>query len=177
MIAEFSMRIKPKNRAGMIIFLSAMTVGAFLFVYSSSLDSYRGVVGLAALTFFVAALFVYTKYIAPEYFYDITLSDGEPLLLVRQLVGRRGTVMCRIALADITKIDFTDKGWRSTHKTPDGYKKYNYTVTIGVQNAVLLTVNSRHENCEILLEGESELSELLERYRNEARAMMPETYE
>ena len=49
MINDFSVCVKPKNKYGMIAFLSSLTVGAFLFIISSTLESYRGVVGLFAL--------------------------------------------------------------------------------------------------------------------------------
>lgn len=173
MISEFSMHVKPKNRASLYVFLTLMTLGAFVFVFSSSLDSYRGVVRLVALAFFVGALFVYTKFVSPEYYYDITLSDGEPLLLVRQLIGKRSTVSCRIALSDIVKVELTDKAERSSHKTPDGYLKYNYTVTMLADNAVRLTVSSAYEKCEILLEGDRDMAELLCRYCEYARELKP----
>lgn len=173
MIAELSMRVKPKNKYGMIAFLLSLTVGVFLIVFSETLDSYRGVVGAIAVLLFVYALFAYTRYVVREYYYDITVIENEPLLVVRQLIGSRSTTMCRISLSDITKVETLSLNARGEHKTPTGYLKYNYTVTMFAPSLVRLTVNSRYEKCEILLEGGVELAELLNNYSNEARALNP----
>lgn len=169
MINDFSVHVKPKNKNGMIAFLSSLTVGAFLFVFSGTLERYRGVVGLAALIFMVYSLYAFTKYVSREYCYDISSSD-EPLLVVRQVVGKRSTTMCRISLSDITDVKFENKEQRAEHKTPQGYMKYRYTVTMGVLETVRVTVKSRYEKCEIVLEGTAELSALLLSYANEAKA-------
>ena len=170
MIKDFSVHVKPKNKNGLIAFLRSLTVGAFLFVYSSSLESYRGVVGLVALLFIVYALYAFTKYVCREYCYDITALD-EPTLVIRQLVGKRSTTMCRILLSDISDVKFEIKEQMAAHKTPDGYMKYRYTVTMGVTETVRITVKSRYEKCEIILEGTEEFASLLLSYANEASVL------
>ena len=173
MINELSARIKPKNKNGVVLFLSSLTLGTFLFVFSTALESYRGVVGLFALAFIVYALYVFTKYVSREYCYDITTYD-EPMLVVRQLVGNRSTTMCRVSLSDISEIILETREMRAAHKTPQGYLKYNYTLTLGNIETVRAVVKSRYEKCEIVLEGTAELAELLDAYVNEAKRLKSE---
>lgn len=170
MISDFSVRVRPKNKNGVIVFLSALTVGAFLFVFSTTLESYRGIVGLAALVFIVYALYAFTKYVSPEYYYDITSGD-EPMLVVRQAVGKRSTTMCRILLSDITCVKYETSAERTAHKTPADYRKCVYTLTLGVQNTVRITVNSEYEKCEVVLEASDEFASLILSYAKEARAL------
>ena len=176
MIKDISVHVKPKNKNGMIAFLSSLTIGAFLFVYSSTLEMYRGVFGLVALAFMVYALYAFTKYVCREYCYDITGED-EPMLVVRQLVGKRSTAMCRVLLSDISEVKFENKEQRAIHKTERDFMKYSYTVTMGVSDTVRLTVKNRYEKCEIVLEGTAELANMLGALASEARAQIPVDYE
>ena len=169
MINEISVHVKPKNKNGMIAFLSSLTIGIFLFIYSSTLESYRGVLGLVALAFMVYALYAFTKYVCREYCYDI-IAEDEPMLVVRQVVGKRSTAMCRILLSDITEVNFENKEQRANHRTDRDCMKYMYTVTMGVSDTVRLNVKSRYEKCEIVLEGTAELANALSNLASEARA-------
>ncbi len=170
MINDFSVCVNPKNKYGMIAFLSSLSIGAFLFVFSSTLESYRGVVGLVALGFIVYSLYAFTKYVSREYRYDVTSGD-EPMLVIRQLVGNRGTTMCRVLLSDIAEVKVEGKNERTAHKCPDGYIKYCYTLTMGVAETVRVVVKSRYEKCEIVLEATAEFAKLLSSYAAEAKAL------
>lgn len=161
MIGEFSMLVKPKNKNGTVAFLCSLTVGLILFVLSASLERYRGVVALVAVIFIVYALYVFTKYVSIEYHYDIAIIDGEPMLIVRQRIGKRNSVSCRILLSEITDVKYETREQRAAHKTPEEYKRYVYTVTMGVADTVRLTVNSRYEKCEVVLECGIEVADYL----------------
>lgn len=181
MINEISMHVVPKNKNGVLLFLVTLSVGAVLSVIAGNLESYRGIVGLFGLFFFVASLYSYTRYVVREYYYDVTVIEDEPLLVVRQLIGKRSTVMCRIALADIVKVElFANRGELGdvANKLPPEYTKFNYTVTLSLgQPSIRLTVNSRDGKCGIVLEGGSELAELMRNYSEQARVHRMSEYE
>ena len=170
MISEFSMHAVPKNRRGVILFLVLISAGVILTVISGQLEFYRGVVGIIGLISLVGALYVYTRFVIREYYYDITLAEGEPLLVVRELIGKRGSVMCRVSLADVKRVELVRLGEKSKKKSEAGYTKYSYLITLGAPEAVCLTVSSRYEKSEILLEGGLELANLLDSYAREAAA-------
>ena len=175
MISELSMHVVPKNKNGTVAFLISMSAGVILTVISGRLEAYRGVVGLVGLVFFAVALYIYVRYVVREYYYDITVADGEPLLVVRQFIGKRGTVMCRISLVDVEKVEFLTRSTlrETSDKLPTEFKKFNYTVALApIVYVVRLTVCSRYEKSLITLEGGRELAELLEKYVSEAKGMM-----
>ena len=126
------------------------------------------------MIFLVAALTVYNKYMVVTYYYDIMVdSSGRALFLVRSHIsnrlGGKNSTLCRIELADIVKIEEEGRATRRKHKTPSGYRKYCYVPTLMPKNTSRLTVHSRYEKSEIVIEGGESLSTLLLEYAEEAR--------
>lgn len=171
MITEFTLRPKAQNKRARYLFV-AFIFGAvaFLILYAV-IPSYKGVVGLVAVALVAAAVFMFTKYMASEYYYDITVENGAPLFVVRQLTGKRFTTLCRVELRSIISVEAQDARDRRTHTTPNGYMKYRYLPTLGPDITYLITVNSRHEKCEITIEANDEFAALLGRYSAEAREL------
>ena len=176
MIREFSVKLKPSNSKARYIFIGCM-VSAFALVSASNLISkYRGLVCLAGVLALVAALTVYTKYMVVDYYYDLMIdSAGIPLFVARSRVksanGGRETTLCRIELADIRKIEAESREERKAHKTPQGYLKYSYLPTISPDKSYRLTVISRYERSEILIEINDEFAQLLSNYVKEAKEL------
>lgn len=177
MINEFSAHARPTHNKGKIAFLIAISAAAVLVVFSLRAENYSGLIGLAAIIFLTAALFIFTKYVAVEYYYDITVSDGEPLFVVRQAVGKRRTTMSRIALADIASVELEDTEKRKSHKTAPGYLKYAYVPTLMPNETIRITVSARYEKAEIVIEGNREFAELISRYAAEAKSLYPDEEE
>lgn len=172
MIQEFSTHPKPANKNAKIAFLVAILVSALGFVTYFVIDKYKGIVGTAALMMLTTAILFYTKYISPEFYYDITIdSEGTPVFVVRQIIGKRQTTLCRIDLADIASVTKQSSVERKAHKTAAGYKAYVYTPTLMPSKTYLITVTSRYEKAEIRIEGTDEFAELLLEYSKEARDM------
>ena len=172
MIKEFTVHPKPANKNARIAFLVAILISALGFVAYFSVDRYKGIVGMAALMMLTTAILFYTKYISPEFFYDITTdSEGTPIFVVRQLIGKRQSTLCRVDLADIVSVVKQTAEERKAHKTARGYTAYVYTPTLMPEITYLLTVTSRYEKTEIRIEGTDELAELLLNYAKEASAM------
>lgn len=172
MISEFSARAKSKNNNAKITFftLLALCVGVVaLYLFT---DRYRGLVGLGALALITAAVFIYTRYISSEYFYDITFDyNNTPVFVVRQRTGKKDTTLCRMDLYAITDVVRQDKKERAEHKTKDGYLKYNYTPTLFPSETYLVTVFSRYEKAEIRIEATEEFANLLLTYAAEAKEL------
>lgn len=170
MINEFSVHPKPTNNKAKIVFFITVIAGLAVSTVSCFLPIYKGLVGMVGLLLIVTALLFYTKYIAIEFYYDIVKDDdGLPLLVVRQTIGKRTTTLCRIELADITKVETESAAERRAHKTERGVLKYNYTPTFSPSEVHRITVINRYERAEIVIEGSRELADMLRTYSAEAR--------
>ncbi|MBR7116269.1 MAG: hypothetical protein IKC87_00985 [Clostridia bacterium] len=169
MIAEFSLRPKAQNKRALYL-LIAFAIGAAAFaIWYIATPVYRGVIGLGAMAFVIAAVFMYTKFIAVSYSYDIFIANDTPLFTVRQLTGKRETTLCRIELRGITSVVRMTPEERKGHKTPTGYVKYNYCPTIGPDVTYMITYVTRYEKAEITIEANDEFADILMRYADEAR--------
>ena len=170
MIKEITVHPKPTNNIAKIICLIAAFVAACGFVTSFLIDSYRGLVAAFALFTLVTAILIYTKYISPSYYYDVALdSEGTATFVVRQLIGKRQTTLCRVALFDVVSVEYESKEIRKKHLTPKETRKYSYVPTISPAYVCRVNVVNRYERAEILIEVSREFSELLQAYAAEAR--------
>lgn len=178
MIREFSAHTKATNKKAIFLF-SLCTALAFCLIFLSLvIPLYRGVVSLLGMGFMVAAITLYTRYVSPEYFYDVTFdSEGTALFVVRQMIGKRQTTLCRIALYEIVKIEREDATARKIHKTPYGFVKYNYSPTLMPEFSYRITSVSRYEKSEIVIEASEEFSALLKSYSEIARKIQAEIEE
>ena len=167
---SFSARPKPSNNNAKIAFGVALGIAAVGFLFYFLMERYRGIVGMAALFVLVTALLIYTKFISPSFAYDV-IDDGSdvPLFVVRQIIGKRQTTLCRIDLSDIKEIRRVNKSERRAHKTPSGYRKYVYSPTLFPSEVFILTVIGRYERAEIIIEGDGGFIKLLEEGAAEAR--------
>lgn len=161
MINEFSVHPKPQNNNAKIIFGVCLII-AFAFILASSFFTlYKGVIAFAGVCFIITALIFYTKYMAVEFIYDVMIVDGIPLLVVRQITGKRQSTLCRVELADVTDVTTESREVRRAHKTPVGVRKYNYTPTVSPAEVHRLTVSNKYERAEIVLEGSREFADNL----------------
>lgn len=172
MIREFSVRPKPSNNKARYAFVASMLISFLLLMTSTSVSSYRGVVSLLGILALALALMIYTKYISPIWFYDITYdSDGTPVFVVRQQIGKRHTTLCRIDLGSIVGVKKESSAERREHKTAQGVVKYTYMPSLDPTESYRITTSSRYERAEILIESSDGFAELLSAYAAEAREM------
>ena len=170
MTKSFSARPKPSNNNAKIAFGVALGIAAVGFLFYYLMERYRGIVGTAALFVLVTALLIYTKYISPSFAYDVFQDSSDvPLFVVRQLIGKRITTLCRVELSDVTAIEHETRAERRAHKTPKDYKKYVYAPTMSPAENYRLTVINRYEKAEIVIEISDELADLLRGLVKEAR--------
>ena len=107
---------------------------------------------------------------ATKYYYDVMIdTSGTPLFVVRSLVGKRATTLCRVEISSIIGITTLTAEERKSHKTPDGFVKYYYAPTMTPARITLITVSSRYERAEISIEASDELVGVLTTYVKEAR--------
>ncbi len=179
MISEQSLKLNPTNCKAKVTFwtllgLSAVSVVFYLVMTYLSLPK-RGLVGLLAIGLITAATLIYTKYLSPVYYYEITHdSDSTPVFVVIQIIGKRQSTLCRISLSDVSGIKVESREERRAHKTPYSYKKYVYIPTLVPERVCRLTVSSYSEKAEILIEVPDEYVKMLEGYVAEARALSAE---
>ena len=174
MITNLSVRPTPTNNKAKYLAI-ALLVGALATgILYSVMENFRGVVGLICLAFITAAIFVYTKYIAPVYNYDVVAEGNTYLFVVRQTTGKRTTTLCRIDLASIRRIDRETEADRKAHKTPTGFISYVYCPTLAPDVTYLITSQTRYERAEIRIEASDDFAALLTEYAREAKALMPD---
>ena len=172
MINELSVRPKPRNNNAKIAFLIAILVSGAGFVTYFVMDKYRSIVGMFAFMMLVTAILFYTKYISPVFCYDLTNdSEDNPLFVVRQIIGKRATTLCRLDLANIISVEYETKAQRKLHKTPTGTRKYVYAPTMFPPDIYRITAQSRYESSEIIIECSEEFAQLLRKYSEEARLL------
>jgi hypothetical protein len=128
---------------------------------------YKGIVALAGAILLVVGITVYSKYLASVYYYDITKdANGTPVFVVRQIMGKRESTLCRIDVADIISVTHETSAERRNHKTPAGYLKYVYTPTLMPKATSRLIVEGQYEKAEIVIENRLYAEHLLELSRS-----------
>ena len=120
--------------------------------------------------FLTACVFLYTKYVSTTYYYETKIYDEEALFIVRKLVGKRSSTLCRISYAEILSIKKESREEQKKHKTPAGTVKYLYTPTIFPSTVYRIQSRSAYERAEIVIECSDELAALIDTWASEARA-------
>jgi hypothetical protein len=169
MISEFTLKPKAQNKKSTYMFIAFMLGALAAVILYMNLEVYRGMVGLVAMMFIIAAIFMYTRYMAAQYFYDVAVLGGEPLFIIRHKLGKRETTMCRVPLAHIVAVEKQDKAARRAHKTEADYTRYFYSPTLDPEITYLIVARSRYEKAEITVEANDEFAETLLRYAEYAR--------
>ena len=170
MIKEISTRVRSTNGYARGICLGLFITSLAVFLLSGVLGSHRGVVSLIGVIFMCAGIMIYTRYIAPEYYYDVTFdADGVPVFVARQITGRRASTLCRVSLSDVTSVKRETAAERRAHKTPYGVKKYSYTPTLNPAVTYRISTVSPYESAEIVIEVTDEYADMLREYVNEAK--------
>ncbi len=172
MIKDFYAHAKPSNNNAKNVFVGLLGAAAMIMVAYFTSPLYKGIIGLFAVAAICAAVLIYTKYIGVEYYYDITTdSAGAPVFVVRQIIGKRQTTLCRVDLHNIVKTESLAREEKSKRKRAAGYKKYVYLPTLSPENSLLITLNAPEERAEIFIEAPREFGDLLLSYAREAREM------
>ncbi len=172
MIQEFYAHATPTNKKAKYVFVGLLGVAAMIMVTYFIANQYKGIIGLFAVAAITSAVLIYTKYIGVEYYYDITFdSAGKPVFVVRQIIGKRQSTLCRVDLYNIVKVERLSAEEKKKHKTEVGYKKYVYLPTLMPDYVLLIKLSSPNERAEILIEAPCEFGNMLLAYAQEAREL------
>ena len=173
MINEFSIHAKPSNNKAKTAFTACFFLSFASLLAANAFTQYRWVPQLLGMVLLVAAVTLYTKFLSSRYYYEIVHdTEGTPLFVVNQQIGRRMTTLCRVGLDEIVKVESEGEAERKAHKTPAGVRKYVYVPTFLPERTCRIYTSGRHERAEIIVEVSEEIAKLLLNYANEAREIV-----
>ena len=172
MISSFSAHPKAQNKNAKIL-MSIFFVVAFLaLIVSMLMTRYTWVASMVVLASLTTAILVYTKYVSVDFYYDVITDDvDEPLLVVRQQIGKRTVTLCRVPLADIMTVTKENKEERKSHKREHGVGLYVYSPTLSPSVSYRIFVSNRYERSEVILEGSDDFFAKIKELSQEARRM------
>ena len=88
MISEFSVSPRPSNNKARHLFFILIILAVTAAAIYLTLTTYRSIVGLVCLVLLVGAIYIYNRYMATKYYYDVMVDTaGTPLFVVRSVVG------------------------------------------------------------------------------------------
>lgn len=170
-MSDFSAQPKAQNKNSKIIMWVFFGIALLTAIASTFMPMYRGVVGMVTLGALTTAILMYTKYVSVKFYYDVMVTGlDEPLLVVRQAVGKRNVTLARVALADILSITRESREERRAHKREKGIALYNYGPTLSPSVTYRVQVRNYIERADIVLEGTDEFFEKIKEYASLARA-------
>ena len=162
MFNEFSISVKSQNKKAKYAFGGCLGSALIFVIAYMNIPKYQGIVGIGALAFITAAIYIYNRYVAAEYGYDVTVdSVGRPVFVVRQKVGKRNATVCRIDLYGISSIEKLDKETRRNHKTEKGVLKYVYGPTLMPDTIYLISSRTSREKADLYVEATDEFASAL----------------
>ncbi len=168
MVNEFSASPKPQNKSAHITCSILTALFAVLAVIYAIVDKYRGLIGLAAMIFLVAGIYIYTKYISVKYYYDITKDkEGCALFVIRREVGKRQSTMYMTPIFRIKDVKLHSR--KDARPTDSGYAKHSFKPTFLPDKTYHIIVESRLEKSEIIIECGEDFANLLLVYATEER--------
>ena len=171
MIIPFSLNPEAKNKKARFVFTACLGSAVIAIILSGFMDKYRGIVGLFILAFFTAAIFVYNKYMASVYTYEVTMADnGEALFVIGQRQGRRYTTLCRVGLASVISVDTLNKDQLKAYKADRTIARYSYHPTMSPDELCLIKVRSSYEKADVFVELPEEYAKRIMDYSAIARA-------
>lgn len=175
---EISLHAKPSNKNASIITAASIISAAACIGVCFFIERYKGIFGILAMIFFTVAIVFYTKYTAAEYIYDLsTDGEGYPLFIVRSRTGNRITTHLRLDLYSIRRVERLSQAELKGRKTDTGVLKYTYTPSFLPCEVVLLTVRSRYERADVVIEAPTEFSALLAENAKRAAEQFTESEE
>lgn len=169
MISEFTLKPTAQNKKSTYFFIGFMVGAVGAIVAYMLVEQRRGLIGMVAMMLIIAAIYMYTRYMAAQYFYDVTVIGDTPMFIVRHKLGRRETTMCRIDIGSIVSVERQTKEQRRAHKIPVDHASFAYSPTLDPEITYLIISRSRTEKAEITIEANDEFAATLMRYADMLR--------
>ena len=172
MITPFSVKPKAQNKLSLYVAAVCLVLAIVAIAVYTFIPMYKGIVGVIALVFITAAIFIYNKYICASYCYDVTFnSSGEPVLAVRKIVGKRETTMCHVGIEAIINVRKLSREERRSYKSDAGVVRYSYCPTMLPDSVYLVTVRCAYEKADLFLELNDEIAALILQYAREYNSL------
>lgn len=158
-ILDFTYRPIADRKRGNAVFYTLVSISAVLVIASVLIGRYKGLVSLAAVGAFTAALAVYSRYLIGEYAYVVAnCGEGSVMFIVTKTTGKRVSTLCNISLASIKEIRYAPSAELKAEKLPRGVKSYNFCPSMSPVNMIMIKAQSGQENMRIFLEGSEALA-------------------
>lgn len=167
---EIAYSAKSQNKRALYLFIGLL-IGALAFaILYITVQLYRGVIGMVAMVLIIAAVFIYTKYVAVTYIYSAAELGETSMFTVRHKLGKRETTLCGVELRSIVSVKKLTAEERRSYKTDKEYVPYYYCPTMGADFVYVITYRSYTEKAEIFVEVSDEFAAELTKYVELARA-------
>lgn len=162
MVNEFSISVRGVNNKAKYLFGGLLGSAIIFIAVYMRIPMLQGVVGMVAMGFIVAAIYVYNKHVAAEYTYSITVDVSDrPVFVVEQRVGKRLSTVCRIDLYGIRSVTSLDKRARKARRTEKGVLKFSYCPTMSPDSLYVIESRTSNENADVYIEGSAEFAKAL----------------
>ena len=172
MITDFSAQPKPQNKKARNVMIFFFAVAVFAFVIMNIVGQYRGAIGMVCVGALTTGTLMYTKYLSVRFYYDIIATGvDEPLFVVRQMTGKREVTLCRVALADIERVQKESAAERRAHKKEKTTALFVYGPTLFPEVSYRMYVKSGPDRSELILEGSDEFFDKIVEFAAEAREL------
>ena len=168
-IYDYTPQKNTKQITGLIICLTSIGIGPFLFSLIIPNLPYKWLFQLLSIILFTAVIFITSRFAAKSFLYSVIKTDNDTLeLTVTEITngGRSKITVCRISVAgieSIERIDRTDKSSCDSQKKiekqakNDGRKSFNYSPNINPSSICLVLCEECGEKFLIKLECDDTL--------------------
>jgi hypothetical protein len=156
----YDYRPPRKGRTAHTLILALLCLTAACFVTAARVAPLRVIFQSLGLLLLLPAIQLVTRFIATRYLYRVRVGErGTPdLEIYAYRGGAQMKLVCRVALADITAAAPLTKEKR---RAPRGTRRYSYCMDMSPRTALILSVTNADGACEVLLQPDATLAELL----------------
>ena len=164
-ILEFTFRPVADKRFSVGAFIISLALAAAAVVASVLAETKKGLISLAAVIVICYAIYLFTRYIIPEYAYAVVYdSEENPNFVVTKRIGKSVTTLFNMPLYEIYKIELETDLQRRKHTVPYGTQKFNFAPSLMAKSCYRIYAKNRSLTREFLIEGTSALAERLRSY-------------
>ncbi len=172
-LLDFTYRPKTKVREARLVMLGALIISALLVIASVISPKYKGIISLFAVIALVCVVYIYTRYLAPQYAYAVmTSGEGEALLVITKNVGKSLSTLAMIRLYEITSVErVTDEAGKAAARDE---RKYNFCPSMTPDEVYAVRSSDRYEKRLMLLEINEAVAKRLSEYAKIAKESEPD---